>query len=178
MAAYATAERASQGAQFRLLMNDPAPQAPTTAATAGRGNAVLDELLDHLADLVAERLAVRLASSAPVAEDWLDARRAAEYLGVHRDTIRRLAAERFPMLRGYQPPDITKISAGARWEHIQQGWNPTTLDYCRDKPLVGLKEPYMHVVLVRVRELRRGSHRRVLRDEDGDLESRDVRPTA
>ncbi len=94
MAAYATAERASQGAQFRLLTNDPAPQPPAAEAAVGRGNAVLDELLVHLADLVAERLAARLASAAPVADEWLDTRRAAEYLGVHRDTIRRLAAER------------------------------------------------------------------------------------
>jgi excisionase family DNA binding protein len=28
------------------------------------------------------------------AHEWLDTRRAAEYLGIHRDSLRRLAAER------------------------------------------------------------------------------------
>lgn len=92
MAAYATAERATQGAPFRLLTHHPAPQSVTTADE--RGNAVFDELLGHLADLVAERLAVRLVPGAPTADEWLDTRGAAEYLGVHRDTVRRLASER------------------------------------------------------------------------------------
>ena len=94
MAAYATAERATQGAPFRLLTNDPAPQRVTTEHADVRGNAAFDELLGHLADLVAERLAIRLVPDAPTADEWLDRRGAAEYLGVHRDTIRRLAAER------------------------------------------------------------------------------------
>jgi excisionase family DNA binding protein len=94
MAAYATAERATQSAPFRLLTNDPAPKRVTTARADVRGNAVFDELLGHLADLVAERLAVRLVPDMPTADEWLDTRGAAEYLGVHRDTVRRLAAER------------------------------------------------------------------------------------
>jgi excisionase family DNA binding protein len=94
MAAYATAERATQGPPFRLLTSEPASQRVTTARAEVRGNAVFDELLEHLADLVAERLAVRLVPHAPTPDEWLDTRGAAEYLGVHRDTVRRLAAER------------------------------------------------------------------------------------
>jgi len=54
----------------------------------------LDAILVQLADLVAERLAARPAAAKPNGDEWLDTRDAAEYLGVHRDTIRRLAAER------------------------------------------------------------------------------------
>lgn len=50
-------------------------------------------LLAHLADLVAERLTTRLGATAD-ADEWLDTRAAAAYLGVHRDTVRRLAAEK------------------------------------------------------------------------------------
>lgn len=34
------------------------------------------------------------ASTSDRASEWLDARSAAEYLGIHRDTLRKLAAER------------------------------------------------------------------------------------
>jgi excisionase family DNA binding protein len=58
------------------------------------GNPILDQLVAQLADLVAERVAARLVRPRGVAEDeWLDTRRAAEYLGIHRDNVRRLAAE-------------------------------------------------------------------------------------
>jgi excisionase family DNA binding protein len=53
-----------------------------------------DVILAQLADLVAERVAARLAAPAGEADEWLDTRAASEYLGVHRDTVRRLAAER------------------------------------------------------------------------------------
>jgi excisionase family DNA binding protein len=62
---------------------------------SARGVSVLDELLDDLARRVARAVAAQFAaaggSSAP---EWLDSRAAAEYLGVHRDTVRKLAAER------------------------------------------------------------------------------------
>lgn len=58
------------------------------------GNPVLDQLLMQLADLVADRVAARLVSPRPArADEWLDTRRAAEYLGIGRDRLRRLAAE-------------------------------------------------------------------------------------
>jgi excisionase family DNA binding protein len=68
--------------------------------TAGAG-ARTDEasLVDALVEELADRLATKLAAQLRVAsaggdEVWLDTRRAAEYLGVHRDTLRKLAAER------------------------------------------------------------------------------------
>jgi excisionase family DNA binding protein len=62
--------------------------------TVGVGG-VLDDVLAQLADLVADRIATRLAGPRTSQKDeWLDTRRAAEYLGIHRDSLRRLAAER------------------------------------------------------------------------------------
>jgi excisionase family DNA binding protein len=56
---------------------------------------VFDDLLAQLADLVADRITARLTSPrASQKDEWLDTRRAAEYLGIHRDSLRRLAAER------------------------------------------------------------------------------------
>src|SRR5690349_10980955 len=58
-------------------------------------------LLDALIDQIAERVAERLAGRAPAShdepggeDDWLDSRHAADFLGFHRDTLRKLAAER------------------------------------------------------------------------------------
>jgi excisionase family DNA binding protein len=36
----------------------------------------------------------RIEDAGATVEEWMDARSAAEYLGVHRDTLRKLAAER------------------------------------------------------------------------------------
>lgn len=47
-----------------------------------------------MAEVVAERVATRLAPPRQQrAHEWLDSRRAAEYLGIGRDSLRRLAAE-------------------------------------------------------------------------------------
>lgn len=77
--------------QLRLV-NSPTP---TSAAPAvGPGQNVIDQLLTQLAELVAERLAAQLAAPQRERKDeWLDTRRAAEYLGISRDSVRRLAAE-------------------------------------------------------------------------------------
>jgi excisionase family DNA binding protein len=67
-------------------------QAVTGAALNG---AVVDQLLGRLADLIAERLAGWLnENEEQTADEWMDARGAADYLGLHRDTVRKLAAER------------------------------------------------------------------------------------
>lgn len=64
-------------------------------ATVGNGNAVLDQLLGQLAESVAERVAARLMAPRQARQDeWLDTKRSAEYLGIGRDSLRRLAAER------------------------------------------------------------------------------------
>jgi excisionase family DNA binding protein len=55
---------------------------------------VLDLILDQLAARVADQIAARLtAVDEPPADQWLDSRGAAAYLGISRDTVRRLAAE-------------------------------------------------------------------------------------
>lgn len=55
---------------------------------------LMDGLLGRLADLVADRVLGMLMASDGTHDEWLDARGAAEYLGVHRDTLRKLAAGR------------------------------------------------------------------------------------
>lgn len=93
MQAYASAEMAP-AAELRLVDRRPTISDDISAGPAF-GNAVLNELLGQLADLVAAKVAARLAAPQPdVADEWLDTRHAAEYLGIHRDSIRRLAAER------------------------------------------------------------------------------------
>ena len=85
MQAYASADTAPL-VQLRAIQS---------ASPADAAGGVLDELLAQLADLVADRIAARLEGPRDSGEgDWLDTRRAAEYLGIHRDSLRRLAAER------------------------------------------------------------------------------------
>jgi excisionase family DNA binding protein len=66
------------------------------AVAGGRGNlGALEALISDVADRVAAAVVAQLsAASSEALPDWLDSRRAAEYLGVHRDTLRKLAAER------------------------------------------------------------------------------------
>jgi excisionase family DNA binding protein len=89
MAAYATAIPVAQSAETRLAQPEQGSVWVQSQQIPG-----FDALLVYLADLVAERVAARFAASAPNAEEWLDTRGAAAHLGVHRDTVRRLAAER------------------------------------------------------------------------------------
>jgi excisionase family DNA binding protein len=88
MQAYVTAERP---AEQRLRVLDLTPS--TAAHQAPFEGALLDQLLGRLADLVAERLMERNEAS-PSRAEWMDARTAAAYLGVHPDTLRKLAAQR------------------------------------------------------------------------------------
>jgi excisionase family DNA binding protein len=88
MQAYATQETGSS-MQFRLVGSASALPQPTTGA------GVLDQLLGELAERLADRVAARLTEPLQQrADEWLDSRRAAEYLGIGRDSLRRLAAER------------------------------------------------------------------------------------
>jgi excisionase family DNA binding protein len=91
MQAYASAEMVP-GAELRLIERHSPISGSTSQAAAG--NLVVDELLAHLAELVAAKVVDRLARQETVADDWLDTRGASEYLGIHRDSLRRLAAER------------------------------------------------------------------------------------
>jgi excisionase family DNA binding protein len=90
MQAYATPET---GLSPRLrLVNSSAPM--SASPSIGQGYDVLDLLLMQLAELVADRVAAQLTARQPEHDDeWLDTRRAAEYLGISRDSVRRLAAE-------------------------------------------------------------------------------------
>lgn len=55
---------------------------------------VIDALLDRIADRLAAAVVARLGSAPAQRGEWLDSRQAADYLGLHRDTLRRLAAAR------------------------------------------------------------------------------------
>lgn len=55
---------------------------------------MLDALLADLAERVAAAVVRQLKSTREDAPEWLDSRSAAAYLGVHRDTLRKLAAGR------------------------------------------------------------------------------------
>ena len=90
MQAYSIAET---GRSSQLHLVDSPSALPVGAI--GDGNAVLNQLLVQLADLVADRVAAQLVAPARQrGDEWLDTRRAAEYLGIGRDSLRRLAAER------------------------------------------------------------------------------------
>jgi len=92
MEAYATAE-ALRGAGAAV---SSVPGAIRRSGAAGGNDfdtALLDGLLGRLADLVVDRLVERRETEDQPSQ-WMDARDAAAYLGVHRDTVRKLAAER------------------------------------------------------------------------------------
>jgi excisionase family DNA binding protein len=92
MQAYASAEMAP-AAELRLIDRHPTISGGTSQAATG--NAVFDELLAHLAEVVAVKVIDRLArQETATTDEWLDTRGASEYLGIHRDSVRRLAAER------------------------------------------------------------------------------------
>lgn len=92
MQAYASAEMASPAELRALDPHMPNLGRPSSGASGGFD---FDQLLSGLADLVAARVIDRLARPDNAAgDDWLDTRDASEYLGIHRDSLRRLAAER------------------------------------------------------------------------------------
>ena len=104
MSAYATTRRqlGALNEQSNLAVTsvpaiDRSLRAPAPFDPPGElGGSVINHIIDQLADRIATAIADRLASSpdATGVGEWLDSRRAAEYLDVHRDTLRKLAAER------------------------------------------------------------------------------------
>jgi excisionase family DNA binding protein len=77
--------------ELRLVGGSPTE---VIAARADNSGMAIEQMLGHLAELVADRVAARLAETTEQrADEWLDTRRAAEYLGIGRDSVRRLAAE-------------------------------------------------------------------------------------
>ena len=91
MQAYASAEMAP-AAELRFI--DPHPPISASTRQAAAGTLVFDELLAHLAEVVTAKVVDRLARQEAADDDWLDTRGASEHLGIHRDSLRRLAAER------------------------------------------------------------------------------------
>jgi excisionase family DNA binding protein len=95
MQSYVTAQRLTLGGQLPSLQPFGSAPAPQAAASAAPDSPLIDQLLGRLADLVVDRLAARSGTETEQTPDeWMDARAAAVYLGVHRDTLRKLAAER------------------------------------------------------------------------------------
>jgi excisionase family DNA binding protein len=68
------------------------PNFSTKATEASAVEMLVAQLADRVAAMVVDRLGS--ADKASAADEWFDSRHAAEYLGVHRDTLRKLAAER------------------------------------------------------------------------------------
>jgi excisionase family DNA binding protein len=109
MSAYATARHGRPSFVVRLDSPDsrdrPQESSPVpSGASRPKSKAVeASRLTDGVVELLIGRIAERIASAVAAQlavvgnrdeDDWLDSRRAAEYLGVHRDTLRKLVAER------------------------------------------------------------------------------------
>lgn len=106
MAAYATQQRepAARGhssssnrldlALTKAISGQASSRPPRGADAVLAESSILEQLLDHIADRLAAVITERLLVSDDRSDEWLDSRHAAEYLGVHRDTLRKLAAER------------------------------------------------------------------------------------
>jgi hypothetical protein len=90
MEAYSLAETV-QSSQLHLAKHRSA----VPAVAFNDESIVLNQLLTQLAEAVAERVAAMLTGPRhAIADEWLDTRRAAEHLGIGRDSLRRLAAAR------------------------------------------------------------------------------------
>lgn len=72
--------------------NAPAPI--RSNRTPAHVSGVLEQFISQLAERVAQRIAEQTLAPASEIGEWFDSRHAAEYLGIHRDTLRKLAAER------------------------------------------------------------------------------------
>lgn len=107
MSAYATARTGRTVSQAQVpgerrrgsegsALEEPADYVASQRPAGLQGDlGALDVLITEVAERVAAAVVARLgAGSSEAVHEWLDSRRAAEYLGVHRDTLRKLAAER------------------------------------------------------------------------------------
>lgn len=102
MSAYANRQRLQSGQLLSLeprpsrreLSTSPAVSVHGTDPNGADAGPTIDALLNRLADRVAEAVIARLGGSQEQQDEWLDSRQAATYLGMHRDTLRRLAAAR------------------------------------------------------------------------------------
>jgi excisionase family DNA binding protein len=86
------AELAAGGAGWRL--RDQAAVS-SRLGDLGGDSSVIDLLIDRLVERVAAAVVARLESDGgDRGDEWFDSAQAAEYLGLHRDTLPRLAAAR------------------------------------------------------------------------------------
>ena len=126
MAAYATQEREPYARDHSSSSNrlerarTQAISGPRRSRTSGATEAaaessVLDQLLDHIADRLAAVTTDRLVVTDNRPDEWFDSRHAAEYLGVHRDTLRKLAAER-------AIPSEQDAISHRRWQRWCEQW--------------------------------------------------------
>lgn len=68
------------------------PNLTAEATEASLIETLVAQLADHVAAVVVDRLSKTEKASST--DEWFDSRHAAAYLGLHRDTLRKLAAER------------------------------------------------------------------------------------
>lgn len=94
MQSYASAQQPTPSGRLQSVRPTRRASAPQALASTAPTDALIDQLLSQLADLVVDRLMARTGTETDEAPaEWMDARAAAVYLGVHRDTLRKLAAE-------------------------------------------------------------------------------------
>jgi hypothetical protein len=95
MQAYATSERLPLGDQLRVLARTSLRSNSGGAMSGDSDRALIEHLLGRLADLVVDRLMESTeANSRDRADQWLDARAAADHLGINCGTLRKVAAQR------------------------------------------------------------------------------------
>jgi excisionase family DNA binding protein len=111
MSAYAKRQRERSARLLQIGTNRPqaelaaggsAPMLGEQAAASSRlsdpgggDGSMIDLLIDRLVARVAAAVVARLENdSADRGDEWFDSAQPAEYLGLHRDTLRRLAAAR------------------------------------------------------------------------------------
>lgn len=100
MAAYATPQSEPAARTLSLATAPPNHRRVRLVAEPSANDvgfselAIIDQFVDRLAERVAAMVAARMSAAKPRTDEWLDSRHAAHYLGVHRDTLRKLAAER------------------------------------------------------------------------------------
>jgi excisionase family DNA binding protein len=95
MQAYASTERLPLSDQLTPFDRTTPARVRQAVTPSEAESGLFDELLGRLADLVVGRLAAQTAAdSSDHLSVWLDARAAATYLGIHRDTLRKFAAQR------------------------------------------------------------------------------------
>jgi len=77
------------------MLRDRAAGSSRVGDPGGDDGSMIDLFLDRLVDRVAAAVVARLENGrADQGDEWFDSAQAAEYLGLHRDTLRRLAAAR------------------------------------------------------------------------------------